>query len=164
MALTSFRSDEARIKKELEISTFIGRYQLSAPGPGLNTPFQEDPQIRLQRFGANLMTNTIGIENDLMGRNIPLSRDIHQYEKYTPNRKVIQYKSESPFILESRTELPSWTFRGIDQKFQRFENPWINPQANIEKEFNDNIQTRLLEKHIIAETEQESWDSWLPKN
>jgi hypothetical protein len=162
MAQTSFRNDPARIKKEMEISTFQGRYQLSAPGPGIDMPFQEDPQIRLQSFGANLMTNTIAIENELMGRNKILTRDIQEYKKNITTSNLIKYKSESPFILESRSSLPAWSFRGLDQKYQRFEKPWINPQANIEKEFNDNIQTRLLEKDIDVRKE-ESWDSWLPR-
>jgi hypothetical protein len=148
MAQTSFRNDIARIKKELEMSTFQGRYQLSVPGPGIDMPFQEDPQIRLQSYGANLRTNTIAIEDDLMGRNRQLTNVLEEYKKYTPISNSIKYQSKNPFVQESRASLPAWTFRGMDQKYQRFEEPWINPQANIEMQFDYNIQTRLLEKNM----------------
>jgi DNA segregation ATPase FtsK/SpoIIIE-like protein len=35
-------------------------------------------------------------------------------------------------------------YRAVD--FNRWEEPFINPQANVEKKFHDNIDTRLLEK------------------
>lgn len=162
MALTSFKSDEARIKKESEMSTFEGRYRLCVPGQGINMPFQEDPQIRLQKFGANIMTNTLGIESDLMGRNKYLTRDIQEYTKFKPNCKHIPTPTSPTFVSESRAELPAWTFRGVDNYNKRFESPWINPQANIEKSFIDNVQSRLLDKdrEVISNTD---WNSWFPR-
>jgi hypothetical protein len=156
MASTSFRSDPVRIKKEMEMSTFQGRYQINVPGNGINLSFHEDPHIRLQGWGANLRTNTIGIENDLMGRTEKLSRNREIYKKNDYISKEISYKNENPYTEESRASMPAWTFRGIDQQYNRWESPWLNPQANLEKEFNDNIQTRLLEKSI-TETEQDYW-------
>jgi hypothetical protein len=164
MAQTSFRSDDSRIKKELEMSTYAGRYHLNVAGPGDQINFFEDPQIRLQRFGANARTNTIGVEDDLMGRNRQLSRHYvgDTYESKAAISKAVSYGSNNPFILESRASNPSWTLRGVDQHYQRFEEPWLNPQANLEKNFQDNIQTRLQEKSI-SETENLNSFNWLPK-
>jgi hypothetical protein len=35
-------------------------------------------------------------------------------------------------------------YRDLEQK--RWETPFVNPQANVEKRFADNLQTRILEK------------------
>ena len=40
---------------------------LDTPGPGMDLPFVEDPQLRLQKWGANLQTNTLNLESDLLG-------------------------------------------------------------------------------------------------
>ena len=67
MSFTRFHDDEARIKKRLEESTFQGRYFLNVPGPGMDLAFHEDPQLRLQKWGANLHNNTVNLESDLHG-------------------------------------------------------------------------------------------------
>ena len=81
MAFTRFHDDSARIKKQVEESSFVGRYMLNTPGPGDNLPFFEDPQLRLQKWGANLKTNTVNMESDLLGLTRP-----HQHEglKWVP--------------------------------------------------------------------------------
>ena len=48
MSFTRFHDDPARIKYGLEISTYSGRYSLDTPGPGVNLPYLEDTQIRMQ--------------------------------------------------------------------------------------------------------------------
>ena len=42
--------------------THSGRYQLDVPGPGVKMPFQDDAQIRMQKWGANLQTNVGGLK------------------------------------------------------------------------------------------------------
>ena len=160
MAQTRFSSDALRIQKKLEVSSFEGRYALTTPGPGINLTFREDPYIRLQKFGANIMTNTHNVENDLMGRNRIITRDIQEYTKFKPNTKRIQYKSDNTHTTESRSDLPAWTIRDIDNKLNRFENPWINPQANIDVEFPNNIQTRLQEKIKINKNNNNDNVNW----
>ena len=49
MSFTRFYDDEARVKKQIEESSFIGRYMLNTPGPGSQAPFLEDSHIRLQK-------------------------------------------------------------------------------------------------------------------
>ena len=67
MAFTNIKYDPCRIAKDLQLSTETGRYQIAVPGPGNNVGFSEDPFIRLQKYGANLRTNTINLESDSNG-------------------------------------------------------------------------------------------------
>ena len=147
MAFTRFKDDPVRIQKQLAEHTFLGRYQLDTPGPGINLPLQEDPQMRLQCWGANLRTNTINVESDLIGLSRKLNRDEtteNNYKTHEAASTMPNYPSAQPFIEESRASHPAWTYRDTEQS--RWEFPWVNPQANLEKRFHDNIQTRILEK------------------
>ena len=67
MSFTRFHDDPHRMKYNLQISTFAERYFLNTPGPGSNLPYFEDPQVRVQGWGANMHNNAIGIESDLRG-------------------------------------------------------------------------------------------------
>jgi hypothetical protein len=148
---TRFYDDPARIRKQLEQTTFIGRYMIDVPGAGNQLMFWEDPQIRMQKWGANLRQNTINIENDLFGMTRKLNRDLIDDNDFHKNAVItneIQYGTMQPFIDESRASCPAWMFRTVE--FNRWEFPIINPQANIEKKFNDNIQTRILEKDYFT--------------
>jgi hypothetical protein len=153
MSFTRFHDDPARIRRELEQSTNTGRYQLNVPGNGINMPFQEDPQLRLQHWGANLRTQTIAIENDLRCMTRPLNRDLlgeNNYKTVEPFTTAILYPSTNPFIEESRATHPAWMYRDLEHS--RWENPIINPQAlsAIEPVFPRNIQTRILEKDYFV--------------
>ena len=139
MSFTRFHDDHARIKYGLEISTYSGRYALDTPGPGANLPYLEDPQIRMQQWGANLMTNPINIESDLRGLTRRLNRDNIELNNYA------NYAVET-----SRKTHPAWMYRDLEQT--RWEVPFINPLVNVEKKFHDNIQTRILEKDYYVPT------------
>ena len=54
MAFTRFNYDDCRTKKKLQESTGPGRYSLNMPGNGPTPCFFNDPQIRMQKWGANL--------------------------------------------------------------------------------------------------------------
>jgi hypothetical protein len=148
MAFTRFHDDELRVKKQLEQQTFVGRYQLDVPGNGTNMPFQDDTHLRMQRWGANLRTNPVNLESDLIGLTRPLGRDDVTTNDYKTTAisasEPISYTSSQPFVEESRASHPAWTFR--DMEHSQWESPIVNPQANLEKPFHDNIQTRILEK------------------
>ena len=151
MAFTRFHDDPARIKKQIEESSFTGRYMLNVPGQGESLPFYEDPQLRLQKWGANLRTNTVNLESDLRGLTRKLNRDETVYNNYKISAlhgTPLNFASESSFIDESRASHPAWMFRDIEQT--RWEEPIINPQANLEKKFVDNVQTRILEKDYFV--------------
>ena len=147
MSFTRFHDDISRIKYGLEISTYSGRYALDTPGPGVNLPYLADSQIRMQKWGANMMTNPINIESDLRGLTRKLNRDNVQLNDYK-NTAVECYKKTyenvKPFVDESRASHPAWIYRDLEQT--RWEVPFLNPLANTEKGFHDNIQTRILEK------------------
>ena len=58
--------------------------------------------------------------------------------------KEITFPNAQPFVEESRASHPAWMYRDLEHPI--WETPILNPQANLEKPFHDNIQTRTLEK------------------
>lgn len=153
MAFTRFHDDPARIQKQLAESTFLGRYQLDTPGQGVDLPFMEDPQIRLQMWGANKRYNFVNTESDLYGYTRPVNRDyttVNSHSKNAVQAVNVNYRNSDPFTEESRASQPAWTYRDLEQT--RWEYPLLNPQANLEKKFHDNIQTRILEKDSFTQT------------
>jgi hypothetical protein len=167
MAFTRFHDDPYRIKKQIEESSGPGRYRLNQPGQGVDLPFLEDPQLRLQGWGANLRTNTVNLESDLFGMTRPLNRDlvtINDYKANSVNTSVVSYSVAQPFVQESRASHPAWMYKDLEQP--RWEAPHLNPQHGLEKGFHENIQTRILEKDYYApapsrDTHSE-WTSCLP--
>ncbi len=147
MSFTRFHDDPARIQKQIDESSFVGRYMLNTPGQGTELPYLEDPQIRLQRWGANLMTNSINLESDLFGLSRPLNRDVvenNDYKLFTASSNPKTYSNLQPFVNESRASHPAWMYKDLEQT--RWETPLLNPLANLEKQFHHNIQTRIIEK------------------
>lgn len=153
MSFTRFHDDSARIKKQNEESSFLGRYMLNMPGPGSELPYFEDPQVRLQKWGANLQTNTVGVESDLRGLTRRHNRDHidhNQHAAHSVSSSASRYASAKPFVEESRASHPAWMYKDLEQP--RWENPLLNPLNGLEKTFDENIQTRLLEKdHYITQ-------------
>jgi len=151
MSFTRFRDDPVRIQKQLEESTFTGRYRLDTPGNGMDLPFIEDPQLRLQGWGANFRNNIVNLESDLLGLTRPLNRDLVDINDYKINSvpsSQPSYRSSQPFVEESRASHPAWMFRDLEHS--RWETPFLNPQNGLEKGFHDNIQTRILEKDLFT--------------
>ena len=145
MAFTRFRDDPARIYKEVQQSTFSGRYRLDMPGPGVQVPYLEDSQIRLQKWGANMWSDSTNLESEFRGLGRPLDRGIKGY-KDAPLQKGYQiaFPSSDVHVDESRASHPAWMFRDLEQT--RWEVPIINPQAHAIRPFDDPIQTRILAK------------------
>ena len=85
MSFTRFNYDPCRTKKILQESTGPGRYMLNRPGWGDKPVFFNDPQVRMQGWGANLRGvvggASIDIDSDLIGITRPLSKDCAQ-KKY----------------------------------------------------------------------------------
>ena len=147
MSFTRFHDDPARIQARLNETASIENYYLNKPGNGLQMPFQMDPQIRLQRWGANLNTNAIDLENDFRGLTRKLNRDHisqNEYSLHVADSNPYVYDEALPFIEETRATNPAWMYRDLEQS--RWEHPFINPQDNTEFELPYNIQTRILEK------------------
>jgi hypothetical protein len=151
MAFTRFHDDPHRIKKQIQESSFLGRYMLNKPGNGIDLPFPEDPQVRLQGWGSNLRSNTINLESDLRGLTRQLNRDlvdVNDYKQNSTSSSHVSYRTAEPFVQESRATHPAWMYKDLDHT--RWENPLLNPLDRIEKVFHDNIQTRILEKDYFV--------------
>ena len=148
MAFTRFNYDECRTKKQLQQSTDPGRWVMNVPGNGSHPCYIEDPQIIIQKWGANLRTNTINLESELLGVSKPLNRDcvnVDNYTKYNVSNDKINYPDCKKTITEqSRTIMPAWTARDLEQVDWYY--PPLNPQENVCLPFQSNLNTRILEK------------------
>ena len=147
MAFTRFHDDPCRIMKQLQQSTDPCLYYLNQPGNGTTPPFMGDPQILLQKWGANLRTNTINLESNLMGMDRPLGKDCLNtvYQDTTPASRQMDYPVYQKEVTEQpRTTNPAWNARDLEQTKW-----WIlplNPQENVCLPFQNNLDTRKLEK------------------
>jgi hypothetical protein len=160
MATTRSRDDYLQRKLQAQESAGAGKYALNVPGPGAYVPFYEDPHMRLQKWGANLMTNTIGVEEDLMGRTRPInyrSVDKFTYLEKAVGTQGVAFPSTQPMVEESRASHPAWTYR--DKEWNNWETPILNPQNapgeympgtfGLGKGIIENISTRIIEKNNI---------------
>ena len=147
MSFASIKSDPARIAKELEQATANGRYMIDVPGPGSNVGFLEDPFFRLQKFGANMRTNTVNVESDLYGLSRPLVRDnieINNYVNQAVKSKPVHYGTQIPTTEQPRAIMPAWTARDLEQV-----NWWVlplDPQEHVCIPFYNNQSTRIIQK------------------
>ena len=110
MAETRFNSDPCRISKKLQQMTDQGRYIMNMPGNGEHPAYMADPQIIIQKWGANLRTNSINLESELLGVNRPLNKDClgkDEYQHFDFKSRAIQYPVCSNLTTEqSRTIMP----------------------------------------------------------
>jgi len=149
MANTRFNYDPCRTKKSLQQSTGPSRYILNVPGNGDKPCYIEDPQIIIQKWGANLQTNSINLESQLLGINRKLGRDClgkDEYVNYNVPTKEIQYPSCNQLYTEqSRAIMPAWTARDLEQ-VNWYYLP-LNPQENTCIPFQNNISSRIIENN-----------------
>lgn len=148
MAFTRFKYDDCRTIKSLQQQTDPGKWILDVPGNGINPCFIEDPQIRIQKWGANLRTNTINLESDLMGVNRKITKNDCIDDVYTkfnvPNNAIHSDNCKAEFTQQSRAIAPAWMVRDLEQVDWYY--PPINPQINTCLPFQNNLSTRILEK------------------
>jgi len=145
MAFTRYHDDQARIEKGLQISTFSSMYTFNTPGPGMKIPYLEDSQIRLQRWGANMWSDSTNLESEFRGLGRPLNHDVKTYKETAFHEGYqIHFPSSDKHVEESRVSHPAWMFRDLEQT--RWEVPLINPQAHALLPFDNPIQTRILAK------------------
>jgi len=152
MANKRFYYDDCRTIKRLQQETDQGRYVLDVPGWGDKPCFMEDPHIIPQKWGANLRTNTINLESELLGMNRKLTKDclgVNNYEHNKVESQSINYPYCSQMYTEqSRSIMPAWTARDLEQV-----NWWtlpLNPQENTCIPFQNNLSTRILEKDYFT--------------
>ena len=155
MSFTRFHNDAGRIHNQNSILTHTLRYQLDTPGPGVQLPFMEDPQIRMQKWGANMWSDSTNLESDLMGLGRPLNHDYDRtYHDSTVPKRGYQISfpvSAGAQVDESRATHPAWMYRDVEHA--RWETPLLNPQnlTVLERPFQYEVQSRILAK-----------DSWRP--
>jgi hypothetical protein len=150
MAFTRFKDDPARVNKYLEETTSIGKYHLNTPGNGLANPYIDDCHIILQKWGANLQSNSLLVENELRNYR-PLTRDLNAYKNV--DTQMYHFPVKSFNIDESRASLPAWLFRDNDNKNSRLNVPLKKENVNTgigTMPFQNNLQTRILEKDFYT--------------
>ena len=152
MAFCRYNYDECRTKKKLQESTGPGRYILNVPGNGSNPCFFNDPQIRLQKWGANLDNvingGPIDIDSDLSGRTRRLTKYCTK-DRFSKSGVPKIEKKEYPICSDaltdqSRATHPAWQYRALPQN--REYPLFLNPQENTCIHFENNLNTRLLER------------------
>lgn len=150
MSITRISNDINIIQKKIEDSNYNLNYILNKPGYGNNPIYVEEPNIRLEKWGGNQMKNMVNIENNLYGLNKKLNRSAYDENNTNNNNNninnddIIQYPTSKFYIDDTRLSNPAWMYRDIESIY--WENPVINPYIYLEKRFNDNISTRILEK------------------
>jgi hypothetical protein len=152
MAFTRFHDDPCRIEKQLQQSTDPGRWILNAPGYGDKPEYMADPHIRIQTWGGNLMTNCIDLESDLRGVNRRANKDClgkDEYTKFNVSTNHVNYPTNNKlYTEESRTIMPAWTARNLEQT--NWQILPLNPQENTCIPFQNNLSTRILEKDYFV--------------
>jgi len=151
MSFTRFHDDPCRINKQLQESTGLGRYMLNVPGNGSKPIYMDDPFIRMQKWGGNLMTNTVNLESDLMGLSRNSNRDdvaANEYRLNAVKTNQVQYKSQNPSTDQSRATHPAWEYRDLEQT--KYNILPLNPQENVCFPFQNNLSTLIIEKDIFV--------------
>ena len=141
MALTNIRNEPSRLELEMNQSTGTGRYMLNVPGPGDHMPMQDDPFIRLQKWGANYSPNLIYLENELRNQNHKLNRDELKYVYNKVAIKKPNYKSVNSKTEQTRAMFPAWEL--LDRDVTRWDYVDKNPQNHVFRTFENNISSRI---------------------
>lgn len=144
MAFTRFHDDQARVEKQLQELTGPGRYMIDTPGNGPAPPFMEDPFIRLQKWGANLRSNTINLESELLGIKQSVGKDCVNKSIASVKSSALKYPSMNPITQQSRATHPAWMVRDLEQ--DNFQYLFLDPQENTCIPFHNNLNTRLIER------------------
>lgn len=152
MSFTRFRDDPDRIKKQLQQSTDVGRYNLNVPGPGDKPLYMEDPYVRAQMWAGNIMTNTVDIEAELFGLSRKLNRDSFENYHHDERASVATHKNEmiscptrgGSAVEQTRATHPAWMLRDVEQ--DNWKMLHFDPQENVVMPFFNNLNTRIIEK------------------
>lgn len=147
MAFTRFHDDPARISKYLQEIHNIEEYNLNVPGNGLNPLYMQDPYIRMQKWGGNLLKNNLEIQENLMGINRPLNRDCVKSKNYNndkPTIDSISYPEYGNITHQPRASHPAWLLR--DLEINRSDILFDDPQKYWEIPFECNLYSRIIEK------------------
>lgn len=151
MSFTRYNYDDLRTAKLLQESTGPCRYVLNVPGPAKTTQYIGDPQVRLQGFAANNQYvkngHPIDIDSDLKG----ITRLLKGGERNLyPNKGVVQSQpikyreNNNTMMKQTRVTHPAREYRHLEQTL--VQPLLLNPQENVCFHFENNLNTRLLER------------------
>ena len=147
MSFTRFNYDDARTVKRLQESTDPGRWVMNVPGQGCSPCYFEDPQIRLQKWGANLRNgpsnHPVDIASYLDGRTKKNNESCSHQQKTIRTTKK-SFSTCTPFIDESRATHPTFLYRDVENT--RWGYPLFDPQMNVERGFENNMSSRIIGK------------------
>ncbi len=153
MACTRSFYDDCRTIKRLQQATDPGRWMINVPGNGSSPCYMDDTHIMLQKWGANLQTNSVDVDSMLRGVNRTLTRDCraNEYENFEVSSARVSYPTCKKLTVEqSRATNPAWWYREAQQ--QHPQALFWDPQVNVCLPFQNNIATRLLEKDYACQT------------
>jgi hypothetical protein len=143
MAFTRLYDDPTSVMKKLQQSTDQGLYYLNQPGNGERPPYINDPQIILQKWGANIHEDRIKVDSELKGIHYKLSRNQPTYHLTTTSISYPEYNKE--ITSQPRATHPVWNARDL-QQYRESPLP-LKAQENVEIPFQANISTRILERN-----------------
>jgi len=151
MAFTRYHDEPCRMEKQLQELTGPGRYVLNVPGQGESPCFMEDPHIRMEKWGANLMKNSINLESDLRGLTRKNNRDIVDQNRHTTRSakgKKLSFPVSAACTDQSRATHPAWMFKDLEQT--KWDYTHLDPRENTCLPFQNNLSTRMLERdHFV---------------
>ena len=84
--------------------------------------------------------------------NIPLGRDTISYKKVEPYHSKLSYTDKSFLVDETRSSMPAWKIREKNQS--RYDYLPLNPQENLFIPFQNNLNTRMLEKDYYTKNKK----------
>ena len=155
MAFTRFHDDPCRITKQNQQMTDQGRWMLNVPGNGDNPCYMMDPHIIPQKWGGNIWTNMVDVQSSLLGIDRKLTRG-GCLDDYKNSLQKLQQKTqpiqspncETLTTEQSRVTHPAWMSQDLEQV------DWYyfpkNPQDHVFVPFQNNINTRILEKDYFV--------------
>lgn len=153
MAFTRIFYDRDRVIKNLDEDYNNLKYSVNVPGNGTNPYFIDDPQLRMQKFGANLSKNMVDINSTLLGLNQTLSRDTNKPNNgrngnsmpFNNTYNPLEFPSINSAITDQpRAMAPPWALRDLDRIDWKYLH--YDPQQHFEKIFENNVSSRILEK------------------
>ena len=104
--------------------------------------------MRMQKWGANLRTNSINLESDMLGLTRNLNRDCvneNNYVNTMVDTNNIKYPTCDLLTEQPRATQPAWQVRSLERT--NFPYLHYDPQENVCFTFQNNLNTRILEKN-----------------
>ena len=93
------------------------------------------------------------MESDLRGLTRKFNKDlpgINDHNKHGAAPNAPYFKTQQPLVEESRVTHPAWMYKDLEQT--RWETPLLNPLNGLEKTFENNVPSRLVEKDNFRST------------